>query len=113
MFKLIKTFLSDDTTYYALLLLVLCVGSFGLGRVSVPVEISTESAASVVLTNEAVSTAETVDVELVASVNGTKYHYLWCPGAKQMSEANKIYFANVTEARAAGYEPAKNCAGLE
>lgn len=48
----------------------------------------------------------------VASKNGTKYHLPWCPGASQMKEENKVWFATVADARAAGYEPAANCPGL-
>jgi len=50
---------------------------------------------------------------VVASKNGKKYHYPWCGGAKNMKESNKIYFNSIAEARSAGYEPAKNCKGLE
>jgi len=48
----------------------------------------------------------------VASKNGTKYHYPWCPSAGSIKEGNKIWFATIEEARAAGYAPASNCPGL-
>ncbi len=50
---------------------------------------------------------------VVGSKNGTKYHYPWCAGAKQISEKNKITFNSIEEARAAGYTPASNCKGLK
>lgn len=50
---------------------------------------------------------------VVASKNGTKYHYPWCAGAKQISEKNKITFNSTEEARTAGYTPAANCKGLK
>lgn len=50
---------------------------------------------------------------VVASKNGTKYHYPWCAGAKQIAEKNKISFDSIEEARAAGYTPASNCKGLK
>lgn len=50
---------------------------------------------------------------VVASKNGTKYHYPWCAGAKQISEKNKIIFSSIEEARAKGYAPASNCKGLK
>lgn len=53
------------------------------------------------------------DTEVVASKNGTKYHLPTCPGAKQISEANKITFPSIAAARSAGYTPALNCKGLE
>lgn len=51
--------------------------------------------------------------EVVASKNGTKYHFPWCGGAKQISEKNKIIFKNTEEAKKAGYTPASNCKGLK
>jgi len=51
--------------------------------------------------------------QVVASKSGTKYHYPWCAGAKQISEKNKIIFNSTEEARAAGYTPASNCKGLK
>lgn len=50
---------------------------------------------------------------VVASKAGTKYHYPWCTGAKSISEANRITFASIEEARKAGYAPAGNCKGLQ
>lgn len=50
---------------------------------------------------------------VVASKNGTKYHYPWCAGAKQISDKNKITFESIEAARAAGYSPASNCKGLK
>ena len=50
--------------------------------------------------------------EYVGSKNGTKYHLPWCSGAKRISEANKIWFADKQEAEKAGYAPAANCRGI-
>lgn len=50
---------------------------------------------------------------VVASKNGSKYHYPWCAGAKQIAEKNKITFSSTEEARANGYTPAANCKGLK
>lgn len=51
--------------------------------------------------------------QVVGSKNGTKYHYPWCGGAKQISAKNLITFDSITEARAKGYTPASNCKGLK
>ena len=113
MFAQIKRFLEHDTTFFSLLLLLIGVGSFGLGRLSVPVT-SPEQTAMVTLTEPAPTVRnETQDTQVVVSVNGTKYHYLWCPGAGQMNSENKRFFASPAEAKAAGYEPAANCPELE
>ena len=99
-----------------LLLVVVAIASFGLGRMSVeeateikPVTQIKESAA-IILSNEVpeVDIAETY----VASVNGTKYHLPWCSGAQRMNEENKIFFESKAAAEAAGYLPAKNCKGI-
>jgi hypothetical protein len=50
--------------------------------------------------------------QVVASKNGTKYFLPWCGGAKQITEANKIWFASKDEAETKGYQPAANCKGL-
>lgn len=141
MFKKLKSFLADDAIFMALLLILVAIVSFGLGRQSVKVpnsENSSTQSAGVVFTEspfkqvktdpasvdnstestgDKSSTKDFNDVKevgkVVASKSGTKYHLLTCPGAKQIKEANKIYFDTVEQAKAAGYSPAANCKGLE
>lgn len=107
-------------------LLIIFVGfaSFGLGRLSVlensqpeiTIEKTTlgsrESAASFAAVQ---GQEESIPGEgaVVASRSGKAYHYPWCSGAKRIKEENKITFSTIAEARSAGYEPAKNCKGLE
>lgn len=109
------------------MIIVFCVSAaFGLGRLSalteirpdvvfksVPVETNLANTAaareSEVVPDESASGSGTV----VASKNGTKYHYPWCSGAKSIAEQNKIVFNSIEEARAAGYTPASNCKGLK
>lgn len=55
----------------------------------------------------------TASGQVVGSRNSDKYHYPWCSGAQRISEANKVYFNSIEEARAAGYVPAGNCPGLK
>jgi len=52
-----------------------------------------------------------LDFRVVVSKSSTtkKYHFLWCAGANQISETNKIYFASDKEAITAGYTLAGNC----
>lgn len=56
--------------------------------------------------------AISVGGQYVGSKKGTKYHFPWCPGAKAMSEENKIWFSTQEEAEKAGYTKAANCKGL-
>lgn len=46
---------------------------------------------------------------VVGSKNGTKYHFPYCPGAKQIKEENKISFQSAADAEASGYTLAGNC----
>lgn len=62
--------------------------------------------------NEKVFVASHEDKLFVASKNGTKYHYPWCPGALNIKEENKIWFSSKEEAEKSGYTPASNCKGL-
>lgn len=106
------------------------VGGYLLGRQSVlgenrqseepEIKIHTESLEARPLSaldqtdREGESVAATEDNgQVIASKNGTKYHYPWCSGATRMKEENKLYFNSIEEARAAGYEPAGNCKGLK
>lgn len=52
-----------------------------------------------------------IDFRVVASKKSTsgKYHFLWCPGAKQIKEENKIFFNSEQAAISAGYVLALNC----
>lgn len=47
--------------------------------------------------------------QVVASKNGTKYHYLYCSGAKLIKAENKVFFASASVAEAAGFTLAGNC----
>ncbi len=51
------------------------------------------------------------DSRVVASKSSTskKYHFTWCPGAKKIKEANKLWFPTETDAQKAGYTLAGNC----
>src|SRR3989344_6884196 len=50
-----------------------------------------------------------LDTRVVASKNSDKYHYTWCPGAKKINEANKLWFNSDKEAESKGYALAGNC----
>lgn len=55
------------------------------------------------------SATQAPEIQVVASKNGERYHFLHCSGAKQIKEENKIVFGNQAEAEAAGYTLALNC----
>ena len=117
-----KLELKDDWFIIATIILVALI-SFGIGRLTAPKtepiqikgleqasieDISPEQAASAPTNVEASASQGRV----VGSKNSDKYHLPDCPGAKQISEQNKIWFASIAEAEKAGYKPAANCPGL-
>lgn len=108
------------------IIILVGIGSFGLGRLSLnestgsTVEISgvganviaTTDIADDVIFDEIDKTTTPVLGGYVASKNSNKYHLPWCSGAQNISEANKIWFATKEEAEKSGYVPAGNCKGI-
>lgn len=137
MYEKFKSFLANDMAFTAVLLMLVGVVSFGLGRLSVqnpgyttPTVVQTaaaplaESSSGVVFTEAPTGTKAAVVPTtapegvlttggVVGSKSGTKYHLPTCPGAKQIKAENKLFFESPAQARAAGYTPAANCPGLQ
>mgnify|MGYP001558748553 CR=1 FL=1 len=123
--------------FIPVIIVLIAIIAFSLGRISglqnkrPPVRIISENSgevkgasidgtfqtnsvsASANQSGQAQSSSETIAGAVVASKNGTKYHYPWCAGAKQISEKNLITFDSIESARTAGYTPASNCKGLK
>lgn len=126
-----KSFLANDLLFYSVLLILIAVGSFGLGRLSVSATKVPEkplflkeniTSASVVNAVPAATASTSIKAEVatvsktaavVGSKSGTKYHLPNCPGAKRIKPANLISFETIDAAKAAGYTPAANCPGLQ
>lgn len=119
----------NKAVFTALLIMLVGLASFGLGRMSTiegtktPVtieypdrtEVATGSEREVSKTHTAAVARAAMENKgggVVASKSGTKYHFPWCAGASQISEKNKVNFASIEDARKAGYTPASNCKGL-
>lgn len=128
MFDKFKHLLADDALFYGALIVLCALISFGLGRWSVlaktgdaplkaqqgallPQTVMQTAAFSGNAAPVASSTARNSE-QYVASKNGTKYHLISCPGAAQIKDANKIYFATKEAAEKAGYTAASNCPGI-
>lgn len=118
----LKSFLQNDQHFYGLLVVIVALSAFFLGRASgpvgetlptVPLSTITPTKAAPVQVAAATSTAKAVAGEVVASKSGTKYHRPDCPGASQIKPANIVKFSSAAAAAAAGYTPAANCPGLE
>ncbi len=125
-----------ETYTHSLVVLIIILSSFasfGLGKLSAlhnlkkPIIIENTDLSTFVNNTKSVSasisnnlseTASVVNIskslgQVVASKTSDKYHLLTCPGAKTISDKNKILFSNPEEARKAGYLPAGNCKGLK
>jgi len=115
----IKADLADPQVFTAILLVLVALTAFGLGRQSVGYE-AREAVSAPTPENKAVradtavdkSTVSSESTFYVASRNGEVYHLPHCSGAKRISEANKITFKTKAEAEAAGFRPAANCKGI-
>lgn len=95
-----------------LVVFLCCFASFGLGRLSMGEAAKpTVSVGSMPLEGE--PKGMSVGGLVVASKNGSVYHFPWCGGASQISAANKVWFASEKAAQDAGYTPSKSCKGLE
>jgi len=126
MLSKLKNFVKDngpDIFIISVIILVALI-AFGVGRLTVP---KTEP---IQIKNLKKASIEDLDIEnqgkvyppateqsdvgrVVGSKNSDKYHLPDCPGAKQISEQNKIWFDSIEAAEKAGYKPAGNCPGLK
>lgn len=116
-----------DAALMPVVVVLVGVGAFGLGRLSrieeakTPLIIRNGSELAVPVPRAQTAAAvQGVSVQasaaagpIVASKSGTKYYLSTCSGAKNIKDANKVYFASTAEAQAAGYTAAANCPGLQ
>jgi len=106
--------------FLILVIILIALIFFGIGRLSIPnkepVLIKGLEKASVEDIKAPVIEQGSNEINykgrVVASSKGAKYHLPNCPGAKQISEKNKIWFDSIQDAEKAGYSPAKNCPEL-
>ena len=95
--------------FLSIVIILVASLSFAIGRLtregkSEPIKIEYDQS----LTSTVINSNEN-SASVIASKNGKKYHYPFCPGAKQISEKNKIIFASKEAAEASGYTLAANC----
>lgn len=111
----------SSTMYMASTIVLIAVGAFGLGRLSVlqeqkgslqiyaPGEASVGRALAQPTANAPQKNTEVPAKNFVASKNGTKYYAATCTGAARIKPDNQIWFASAVDAEAAGYTKAANC----
>ncbi len=119
--KKFKWLVTDERTFFVLLLLLTACAAYGLGRLSVtgvPVSLFTEAPSTGVVqlfdaaaeddrltTKPERSTSTTV----VGSRNGTRYYTPNCSGVARIAEENRLYFIDRHRAQAAGYTASRQC----
>ena len=138
----IKTALKNDHIFYSIVVILVGIASFGLGRLSMedmrmspPLHTLTPHMSAQVVSGatstlpiitkkvpekpstgtskkDTESTSTVQKGQYVGSKNGSKYHLPWCGGAQRINEENKIWFADRIAAEKAGYTPATNCPGI-
>lgn len=119
--------LSDDL-FLGLIIILVAIGSFGLGRISkiegskdpIRIENEPQGTGSTYSSHRGNSGNQGASVlgatragdTLVAAKNGKKYYYPWCSGAQKISAENRVYFSSKADAEARGYTPSSTCKGL-
>lgn len=106
-------------TFIIITIILVALVFFGIGRLTAPakepVKIENLERAAVEdlqISAEKQGSEASYQGKVLGSVNSDKYHLPDCPGAKQISEKNIIWFDSPEEAEKAGYKPAVNCPGL-
>lgn len=107
-----KSIFEDRDLFTAMILAVVALVSFGLGRWSVSPQQDVYREEYAEAAAQDVVPARVDADTYIASSGGTKYHLPWCAGALQIKEENKIIFESKEAAEAAGYTPAANCKGI-
>ena len=118
-----KKIINKDDVFIIIAVVLVALIAFGIGRLSAPktepIQIKNLEKASVqdIVPEQKEGTIQGENQgeykgQVVGSKNSDKYHLPDCPGAKQISEQNKVWFDSITEAEKAGYKPASNCPGL-
>jgi hypothetical protein len=120
--KIISTVKSyQKDIFLGFCIVLISVISFNIGRINAlhktPLKITGEAsiyqatAGTSLLNSSKQTPIQPKDPRVVASKASTtkKYHFTYCPGAKQIKETNKLWFDNEILAQQAGYTLAGNC----
>lgn len=109
----IKYWLADDRIFYSILLIVVAVTAFGIGRASVTENLVSSVTPQVEMLQTASpvesGVASTHSTPVVAASGGTRYYYTHCSGVNRIKEENKVFFDSIAAAEAAGYTLALQC----
>lgn len=117
MWEKLKYLLRDDRLFQFLVICLLLISAFLLGRLSVQVAAVFESPNTAVRLlasppqpdTYTIPATATTTTSVYASVNGERYYSMDCGAGERIAEENKIYFASADPAEAAGYTQSAQC----
>lgn len=117
MWEKLKSTLLDDRIFWFLVIALLLIGAFILGRISVQIsnDVRTDSARITLLRpsiNSGTYTAplaSTTTGSVYASVQGSRYYSMECGAGTRIETENRLYFLSEEHARAAGYTASALC----
>lgn len=96
--------------YYLIIILILVsLASFGMGRMSVLDKINREEEVEFIIPELSSIIDDFSGFSYLASVNGTKYYKRGCRSANRIKEENRIYFKTSTDAIKSGYGASSTC----
>lgn len=114
-----KTSFDRTTILYLLIMLLVALGSFFLGRFSRELnlmsieEIGKNNQPAQTISSDQIKVGENSEIvtqkNYVASKNGKNYYPVNCKGANRIKQENMIWFGSEEEAEASGYTFSSTC----
>ena len=99
------------TLIYLVIIIMVGISSFGLGRLSVKNEVDDKTSIVVAPIPDLLNKEEKIELKkmYVASKNGKMYYSSGCNGANRIKKENQIWFNTKSDAEKSGYTMSSNC----
>ena len=104
-----KSLFDKKSILTVLIVALACTGSFGLGRLSIMQESTSNEDVQILVPKLNELGVDESGFEFVASKNGTKYYPIKCKSVSRIKDENKIYFNSDSEAKDEGYDLETGC----
>lgn len=114
-----KTSIDKITILYLIIIIVVAVSSFVLGRFSTDSKDDFNFNKSIVIEEknnikdeemeESISGENISTKKYVASKNGKMYYSIGCSGAKRIKKENEVWFGSKEDAEKSGYQMSSSC----
>lgn len=118
------SYIDKRLVFYILIIIIVAIGSFVLGRISVNTVLDNEKVIIVNRTEgeaniarnypkesptQAVKLDNNIQGKYVASKNGKLYYRVGCGASSRIKEENKVFFNSTQDAEQAGFEGSSSC----